>query len=42
VVRTLGPTDEAFSIFRWLLWLSPVLVLVSVVLATSRSTSRAS
>jgi hypothetical protein len=42
VIRALRPTEEAFSIFRWLLWLSPVLVLVAVVLATSRSSSRAS
>lgn len=41
VVRALAPSEDTFSIFRWLLWLSPVLVLVAIVLATSRSNSRA-
>ena len=41
VMRTLAPTQEAFSILRWLLWLSPVMVLVAIVLATSRSNHRA-
>ena len=37
-----APTGATFSIFRWLLWLSPLLVLIGMVLAISRSTYRAS
>jgi hypothetical protein len=40
VIRALAPSEDSFSIFRWLLWLSPVLVLVAIVLATSRSNPR--
>jgi hypothetical protein len=42
VIRALAASDGTFSVFRWLLWLSPVLVVVAIVLATSRSQSRAS
>jgi hypothetical protein len=42
LVQSLAPTGATFSIFKWLLWLSPVLVLIGMVLAISRSTYRAS
>ena len=42
LAQSLAPTGAAFSIFRWLLWLSPILVLIGMVLAISRSTYRAS
>ena len=42
VIRALAPTEETFSIFGWMLWLSPVLVLVAIALATSRSNPRVS
>ena len=42
LVQSLAPTGVTFSIFRWLLWLSPVLVLIGMVLAISRSNYRAS
>jgi hypothetical protein len=42
VIRSLASTEETFLIFQWLLWLSPVLVLIAIVLATSRSNHRAS
>jgi hypothetical protein len=41
LVQTLAPTGATFSIFRWLLWLSPLLVLIGMVLAISRSNYRA-
>lgn len=42
LVQSLAPTGATFSIFRWLLWLSPILVLIGMVLAISRSNYRAS
>lgn len=42
LIQSLAPTGATFSIFRWLLWLSPLLVLIGMVLAISRSTYRAS
>lgn len=42
LVQSLAQTSATFSIFRWLLWLSPLLVLIGMVLAISRSTYRAS
>lgn len=42
LVQSLAPTGATFSIFKWLLWLSPVLVLIGMVLAISRSNYRAS
>jgi hypothetical protein len=42
LVQSLAPTGATFSLFKWLLWLSPVLVLIGMVLAISRSTYRAS
>jgi hypothetical protein len=42
LVQSLAPTGVTFSIFKWLLWLSPILVLIGMVLAISRSTYRAS
>lgn len=41
LVQSLAPTGVTFSIFKWLLWLSPILVLIGMVLAISRSTYRA-
>lgn len=42
LVQSLAPTGATFSLFKWLLWLSPVLVLIGMVLAISRSNYRAS
>jgi hypothetical protein len=42
LVQSLAPTSATFSIFKWLLWLSPLLVLIGMVLAISRSNYRAS
>jgi hypothetical protein len=42
LVQSLAPTSATFSIFKWLLWLSPVLVLIGMVLMISRSSYRAS
>lgn len=42
LVQSLAPTGATFSIFKWLLWLSPILVLIGMVLAISRSNYRAS
>jgi hypothetical protein len=42
LVQSLAPTSATFSIFKWLLWLSPVLVLIGMVLTISRSSYRAS
>jgi hypothetical protein len=42
LVQSLAPTGATFSIFKWLLWLSPLLVLIGMVLAISRSNYRAS
>jgi len=42
VIRPLAPALEAFATVRWLMWLSPVLVLIAIVLATSRPHPRAS
>jgi hypothetical protein len=42
LVQSLAPTVATFSIFKWLLWLSPLLVLIGMVLAISRSNYRAS
>jgi hypothetical protein len=42
IVQSLAQTGATFSIFRWLLWLSPLLVLIGMVLAISRSNYRAS
>src|SRR5205814_3849938 len=37
LVQSLASTGATFSIFKWLLWLSPILVLIGMVLAISRS-----
>lgn len=42
LVQSLANTSATFSIFKWLLWLSPVLVLIGMVLMISRSSYRAS
>jgi hypothetical protein len=42
LVQSLAPTGATFSIFKWLLWLSPILVLIGMVLAISFSNYRAS
>jgi hypothetical protein len=42
LVQSLAHTSATFSIFKWLLWLSPVLVLIGMVLMISRSSYRAS
>jgi hypothetical protein len=42
LVQALAPTGATFSVFKWLLWLSPLLVLIGMVLAISRSNYRAS
>jgi Double sensory domain of two-component sensor kinase len=42
LVASLAPTGATFSIFKWLLWLSPVLVLIGIALATGISSNRAS
>jgi hypothetical protein len=42
LVQSLAQTSATFSIFKWLLWLSPILVLIGMVLAISRSNYRAS
>ena len=42
LVQSLAPTGATFSIFKWLLWLSPVLVLIGIALATGVSSNRAS
>jgi hypothetical protein len=41
LVQSLAQASAAFSIFKWLLWLSPVLVLIGMVLTLSRSNYRA-
>lgn len=42
LVQSLAPTGATFSIFKWLLWLSPILVLIGIALAIGLSSNRAS
>ena len=42
LVQSLAPTSATFSIFKWLLWLSPILVLLGIALAIGLSSNRAS
>jgi hypothetical protein len=41
LIQSLAPTGATFSIFKWLIWLSPILVLIGMGLAVSRSNYRA-
>lgn len=41
LVQSLATTTATFSMLRWLLWLSPLLVFIAMVLAISRSNYRA-
>jgi hypothetical protein len=41
LVQSLATSTASFSMFRWLLWLSPLLVFIAMVLAISRSNYRA-